>query len=64
MIETTACKTQTGQYILKLQVRKIFENLLWRQTVCQKIQYISDPNTQTADTRAAATLFGIDSYSV
>lgn len=64
MIETTACKTKTGHYILKLQVRKIFEDLLWRQTVCQKIQDISDPNAHAADTRAAATLFGIDSYSV
>lgn len=64
MIETTARKTKTGQYILKLQVRKIFEDLLWRQTVCQKIQDISDPNTHAAETRAAATLFGIDSYSV
>jgi hypothetical protein len=45
--------------IIRLKVGKFFENLLRRQTSSEEIEYVRDPNAQTADAGATAALAGI-----
>lgn len=60
MIEATAREAKAGRNVVWFQVRKLFEYLLSRQTGCQKIEDVGDPNPHAANAWAPATLRSVD----
>jgi hypothetical protein len=55
-----ACRVLKARFeIVRLKVGKFLENLLRRQTGSEEVEYIRDPNAQSADAGATAALGGI-----
>ena len=61
VIKPTARKPQAGKDVGRLEVRKLFDDLVGRESRSQEVEDVGDPDTHAADARAPAALLRIHS---
>jgi len=59
MIDAATRVPEASDDVFRLEIRKLFEDLLCREPRGQQIQHIDDADPKTADTRASSALLGI-----
>lgn len=64
MVKPSAGVSQASRDVLSLEIRKLTENLLWREPGSQEVEDVNDANPHAADAGAAPALLGVDGYSV
>jgi len=64
MIQLAAGILQTGLDVFSLQIGQLDKNLRGSKPIGQKVEHIHDPDAHSADARTAATLLGVDGYTI
>ena len=60
MIHAPRGVQKTRRNVLRLEIGKLFENLLARFAGREQLQYINDADSHAANTRSAPALLGAD----
>lgn len=64
MVQAAARKPKTRTDVFKLQIRQLVKNLLWCKTIREKIQNVTNTNSEATNAWAPTALLWINSDSL